>query len=80
MNVTVVYAAQDNLLHAVTVTNVTSEPEGKAKAQEHFEVICEAEGWAIQDFEVRSVETSDKPDYLKYLSEISSQMPVDPRD
>ena len=80
MTVTVIYVDKENILHAVTVTDVTSKEEGETKARKHFEVICEAEGWSIQDFELRKVEVTDTPDFMSYLNGMRSSMPIDPRD
>ena len=81
MNVTVTYIDPDKLLHAVTVQNVENQKTGEALAQQHFETICEAEGWNIAEFAIKSVQTSDSPEYHAYLAELKAgKVAVDPRD
>lgn len=68
MKITVNFVDKNNKNHKMTVADAKSVEDGKARAQEYLALICDEEGWDVNDFTLDTVEIEDAlPGYQEYL-------------
>ncbi len=69
MKITVNYVDQNNKNHKMTFTDAKSVQDAKRRAHEYLALICDEEGWDINDFTLSTVEIEDtpNPEYQEYL-------------